>query len=197
MFVLQDLKSRQRSSSEPSSRSSKAVMSSLSKRFPPLSLSFPPFLFPRCSCCRVALVPPDVLTAAVCRSQSGTGKTATFCVSVLQCLDIQVSLLQPRWAWPFQADGLNCYCDTVMRFLSAGEGDAGSDPRSDSRARWTDSKGMPAPRHSWPITCDHMCCFLIGCLHVCTGAARSGRLHERAVSRLHRGHQRGRGHTQA
>lgn len=25
------------------------------------------------------------------RSQSGTGKTATFCVSVLQCLDIQVS----------------------------------------------------------------------------------------------------------
>ncbi|MEQ2166731.1 Eukaryotic initiation factor 4A-III, partial [Goodea atripinnis] len=25
-------------------------------------------------------------------SQSGTGKTATFCISVLQCLDIQVSL---------------------------------------------------------------------------------------------------------
>ncbi|KAJ4939915.1 hypothetical protein JOQ06_029351 [Pogonophryne albipinna] len=31
----------------------------------------------------------DLLCAAF-RSQSGTGKTATFCVSVLQCLDIQV-----------------------------------------------------------------------------------------------------------
>uniref|UniRef100_A0A8D3DRW9 ATP-dependent RNA helicase n=1 Tax=Scophthalmus maximus TaxID=52904 RepID=A0A8D3DRW9_SCOMX len=27
----------------------------------------------------------------IAQSQSGTGKTATFCVSVLQCLDIQVS----------------------------------------------------------------------------------------------------------
>ncbi|PWA15583.1 hypothetical protein CCH79_00020632 [Gambusia affinis] len=38
--------------------------------------------------------PPVVMVtntlSTLCRSQSGTGKTATFCISVLQCLDIQV-----------------------------------------------------------------------------------------------------------
>uniref|UniRef100_A0A8C1LLK9 RNA helicase n=1 Tax=Cyprinus carpio TaxID=7962 RepID=A0A8C1LLK9_CYPCA len=34
----------------------------------------------------------NTLACFFCRSQSGTGKTATFCISVLQCLDIQVLL---------------------------------------------------------------------------------------------------------
>uniref|UniRef100_A0A8C1C224 RNA helicase n=2 Tax=Cyprinus carpio TaxID=7962 RepID=A0A8C1C224_CYPCA len=49
----------------------------------------------------------------IAQSQSGTGKTATFCISVLQCLDIQVLLAL--------GDYMNVQCHTCIGGTNVGE----------------------------------------------------------------------------
>uniref|UniRef100_A0A8C1LM12 RNA helicase n=1 Tax=Cyprinus carpio TaxID=7962 RepID=A0A8C1LM12_CYPCA len=55
----------------------------------------------------------NTLACFFCRSQSGTGKTATFCISVLQCLDIQVLLAL--------GDYMNVQCHTCIGGTNVGE----------------------------------------------------------------------------
>ncbi|MEQ2213768.1 Eukaryotic initiation factor 4A-III [Xenoophorus captivus] len=49
----------------------------------------------------------------IAQSQSGTGKTATFCISVLQCLDIQVLLAL--------GDYMNVQCHSCIGGTNVGE----------------------------------------------------------------------------
>lgn len=84
----------------------------------------------------------------------------------------------------------------LISVLSAGEGDPGADPGSNQRAGWTDSEGKPHPhRRNQPVISEQVLIEPVSVL--CAGAARSGRLHERPVSRLHRRNQCGRGHQEA
>uniref|UniRef100_A0A671MMT3 RNA helicase n=1 Tax=Sinocyclocheilus anshuiensis TaxID=1608454 RepID=A0A671MMT3_9TELE len=66
----------------------------------------------------------------IAQSQSGTGKTATFCISVLQCLDIQVRLAFSSVSWlPSSVilvllalgDYMNVQCHTCIGGTNVGE----------------------------------------------------------------------------
>uniref|UniRef100_A0A671MQG7 RNA helicase n=1 Tax=Sinocyclocheilus anshuiensis TaxID=1608454 RepID=A0A671MQG7_9TELE len=57
----------------------------------------------------------------IAQSQSGTGKTATFCISVLQCLDIQVRLAFSSVSWlPSSVILVELQSLTSLCFVSAG-----------------------------------------------------------------------------
>uniref|UniRef100_A0A8C1LMA4 RNA helicase n=1 Tax=Cyprinus carpio TaxID=7962 RepID=A0A8C1LMA4_CYPCA len=76
----------------------------------------------------------NTLACFFCRSQSGTGKTATFCISVLQCLDIQVRETQALILAPTRelagqiqkvllalGDYMNVQCHTCIGGTNVGE----------------------------------------------------------------------------
>lgn len=167
---MQASRSRRPFSREPLSRSSKAETSSLSKSRPQTCVGA---LVLRAVTCDLCCIQVPVWNRK-------NGYFLYFSPAVPRHPGELLLLLFPVQTGQNRSEAL----------LSAGPGDPGSDSGSNQRAGRTDSEGSPASAFSHARAVESAVSVTV----LCAGAAGSGRLHERAVSRLHRRNQRRRGH---